>query len=345
MSDEETGMGPSVLDAVLVTGSRRNRTRAMGRVALFDAEGNAIDLAAGSQGPKGDPGPVGPQGSQGVKGDKGDKGDQGLAGVAGPKGDQGVQGVVGPQGAKGDQGVKGDTGVGVAGPAGPQGATGAAGTQGPAGAGGPKGDTGSQGPQGLQGLQGIQGIKGDNGPQGSIGATGPAGAQGAQGPSGVEGPKGDPGDDAILWRGKIWCTGGTYRAASFNGTVAYHVLEVTAVMGAPSLILAIPAQAEAFELECTHQNTLIRKDDAAYHYLYTGMRLIPNDEDGLSTALVSSMQHSGVNQFVGFNTKRTFRCKAGTAYQIQAIMGGGNGGTWNYVKSSDTFLEAKALRL
>ena len=317
----------------------------MGKVALYDGQGNPIDLAAGSQGPKGDAGAAGPQGPIGPKGDKGDKGDQGLAGSSGAKGDQGVQGPQGLKGDKGDQGIKGDTGVGQTGSQGPQGPAGAAGTQGPSGAAGPKGDPGVQGAQGAQGAQGVKGDKGDTGPQGSIGATGPAGPTGSQGPSGVAGPQGEAGDDAILWRDKIRCTANAYRAASFNGTVAYHVLEVTAVMSNPSLVLAVPAQAVDFELECRHNNTLVRKDDAAYHYIYLGMRLIPTDEDGIGTAMIISTQHAGVNNYEGFSIGRSFRCKAGVAYQIQAIMGGGSGGTWNYSKSYDTFLEAKAVRL
>jgi len=341
----EESTGPAVLDAILVTGTKRSQSRLSGRVALYDAAGNPIDLAAGSQGPKGDPGPVGPEGPQGPKGDKGDIGAQGAAGAAGPKGDPGLIGPKGDKGDKGDQGLTGPQGlVGTTGQQGPPGPTGSTGAQGPAGTAGPKGDTGSQGPQGLQGVKGDKGDKGDTGPQGSVGATGAQGPQGIQGPAGVQGPKGDPGQ-SILWRNKIRCTAGAYRSASFNGTTAYHVLEVTATLGAPSLILTVPSQAVAFQLECIHNMALNRKDDAAYHYLYHGMRLIPDDEDGFGYVWVVTTQHNAVNQFEGFNIAGSFRCKAGTSYQLQAIMGGGNGGTWNYMKNEMTWLEAKAVAL
>lgn len=348
MTDTFPRSGPAILDAILVPGTTRDRSRAMGRVALFDADGNPIDLAAGSQGPKGDQGPVGPAGPTGPAGAPGAPGAQGASGGAGPKGDPGVVGATGAQGLKGDKGDKGDTGVGVAGPQGQQGPTGSTGPQGAAGIEGPKGDPGAQGGPGAQGATGAQGVKGDTGPQGGVGAQGPTGAPGATGPTGATGPKGDKGDvgNAILNCQSKHCQDVGYRSASFAGTTAYHVIELSAVLGAPSMIITVPSQAVAFWLEAHHQNGLIRKDDSAYHYIYSGIRLTPADEDGLTIIQSVITEHATVDNYMSLSTHKRFRCKAGQAYTIEAIMGAGSGGTWNYSKSSALcFLETKAIAL
>ena len=89
---------PRTLDALLIVGAKRDPSAIAGRVALYDAQGNPLDLAGMSQGPvgpKGDPGPEGPEGPEGPKGDTGNTGGDG------PKGDPGPQGVKGDTGAVG----------------------------------------------------------------------------------------------------------------------------------------------------------------------------------------------------------------------------------------------------
>ena len=104
------------LDALLIVGGKRDPSAIAGRVALYDASGNPLDLAGMSQGPvgpKGDPGPEGPQGPQGDPGPRGNTGGDGPKGDAGPQGAKGDTGAVGGIGAKGDlgkQGVQGATG-------------------------------------------------------------------------------------------------------------------------------------------------------------------------------------------------------------------------------------------
>jgi collagen triple helix repeat protein len=91
---------PRTLDALLQVGSKRDPSAIAGRVALYDAAGNPLDLAGGSQGPvgpKGDPGPEGPQGPQGAQGPRGDTGGDGPKGDPGPQGVKGDTGAVGPE--------------------------------------------------------------------------------------------------------------------------------------------------------------------------------------------------------------------------------------------------------
>jgi Collagen triple helix repeat (20 copies) len=91
---------PRTLDALLMVGAKRDPSAISGRVALYDAAGNPLDLAGMSQGPvgpKGDPGPEGPEGPQGVKGDRGDTGGDGPKGDPGPQGVKGDTGAVGPE--------------------------------------------------------------------------------------------------------------------------------------------------------------------------------------------------------------------------------------------------------
>lgn len=276
------------------------------RLVLYDAHGVPFNLTGGETGPAGAMGPAGPRGDIGLKGDKGDKGDTGSPGPTGGPGMQGSVGAVGPKGDKGDLGAKGDPGE--------------------PGQTGPKGDKGDTGNTGGQGLQGIKGDTGFVGPQG---------------------PKGDKGDvgSPTLFCQSLVCTANAYRTSSFNGTVAYHVPEITATMGNPTLSIVVPAQSVPFWLEASHQNGLIRKDDAAYHYLYSGLRLTPADEDDLTIIKQVTTQHSSVDQFMSVQTTKRFRCKAGQAYTIQGIMGGGNGGIWNYIKDAGCFLDVKAVAM
>lgn len=95
---------PQTLSALLIVGSKRDPNQMPGRVALYDQDGNPLDLAGGSQGPMGPQGPAGPQGLQGPQGIQGV---QGVAGPDGPKGDPGPVGPQGPTGAEGAQGLSG----------------------------------------------------------------------------------------------------------------------------------------------------------------------------------------------------------------------------------------------
>jgi len=91
---------PRTSDALLIVGSRRDPSAISSRIALYDAQGNPLDLAEMSQGPvgpKGDPGPEGPEGPQGPKGDTGDTGGDGPEGDPGPQGVKGDTGAVGPE--------------------------------------------------------------------------------------------------------------------------------------------------------------------------------------------------------------------------------------------------------
>jgi hypothetical protein len=91
---------PRTLDALLIVGAKRDPSAISGRMALYDAQGNPLDLAEMSQGPvgpKGDPGPEGSEGPQGPKGDTGDTGGDGPQGDPGPQGVKGDTGAVGPE--------------------------------------------------------------------------------------------------------------------------------------------------------------------------------------------------------------------------------------------------------
>lgn len=145
---------------------------------------------------------------------------------------------------------------------------------------------------------------------------------------------------AVLNFQRIWCTVAAYRTASFSGTVAYHTLERGAPTGSDFLLLTYNSPVP-FWWECVHVNGLIRKDDAAYHYLYSGLQLGGADQDGIIQQIGIFTGHSTVMQFGSVTTKKTFRLPAGS-HTVSAIMGGGNGGTWNYMKNSNCYLEAKA---
>ena len=165
------------------------------------------------------------------------------------------------------------------------------------------------------------------------------------GPEGPQGPQGDPGP---VWEPlnfqRIWCTAaGAYRTADLAPLAggAIHTIEQTATLGAPFVQLsytsAVPFWWEVYGM---HQN--IRKMDAAYHYCYAGLRLNAADQDGIQAVQRISTQHSTVDTFMGMGLRRTFRCGAG-AWTVSLVIIGGNGGTWNYTKSTDTYLEAKAI--
>jgi hypothetical protein len=151
------------------------------------------------------------------------------------------------------------------------------------------------------------------------------------------------GSPLVLNRQRIWCTAGAYRTAGFVGTTTYHVPEITATLGNPSLVLTIPALSVPFFLEAEHLNGLVKKEDAAFHNVYVGLRLTPADEDGISLVKAVTTQNSSVNQFVAVLARKTFRCKANQVYTLEAIIGGGSGGTWNYFKDSNCNLEAVAM--
>ena len=80
--------------------------QAVQRIALFDADGNPVELGggAGTPGPKGDPGPEGPQGERGPEGPAGKDGAKGDPGPEGPQGERGPEGPAGKDGAKGADG-------------------------------------------------------------------------------------------------------------------------------------------------------------------------------------------------------------------------------------------------
>jgi hypothetical protein len=187
-------MPAGITNAIVLRNAQVAENQEYLRLALFDENGDPLNLIGGEQGTRGEqgvPGPVGPQGPQGPQGV------QGSTGSVGPKGDLGFpgpQGPAGPQGPKGDpgtQGLKGD--LGSPGPQGPQGIQGAAGTIGPAGIQGPQGPKGDNGLVGATGATGPKGDTGFPGPQGPKGDTGDTGPQGFVGPQGPKGDKGDTG--------------------------------------------------------------------------------------------------------------------------------------------------------
>jgi hypothetical protein len=75
---------------------------------------------------------------------------------------------------------------------------------------------------------------------------------------------------------------------------------------------------------------LIQKIDANYNYLYGGLKLTPADVDGITNALELITQHASVQQFEGRGVGRIFKLAAGVTYQLDGILTGGSGGTWNY---------------
>lgn len=196
---------------------------------------------------------------------------------------------------------------------------------------------GAQGPQGPQGTTGAQGAAGPQGPKGDAGAIG---AQGPQGDVGPQGPVGPAAAGSVLNFQRVWGTDSNYRTTDLVGTITYHVMEQTATLGAPLIQLVYaPTVASWWECETYCQN--LRKMDAAYNYVYVGLRLQPADQDGQSLAYAISTQHSTVDTFMHVTVKRTFRLAAGVSYTVQMILGGGNGGNWNYLKAGN-YLEAKA---
>lgn len=202
---------------VLPPGAPPSEGQEFMRLALFDVDGNPLNLVGGEQGPKGD---QGPPGAVGPTGPKGDKGDTGLTGSPGPKGDvgtQGAQGITGPAGPKGDPG--------------PTGLKGDMGAPGPQGLKGDKGDTGLAGPAGIQGPAGPKGDKGDKGDTGftgGVGPTGPAGPTGPKGDPGNTGPAGAPGGiiPAFLPGWYSWPKGAANTISMALGTWYFHPYDV-----------------------------------------------------------------------------------------------------------------------
>jgi hypothetical protein len=74
----------------------------------------------------------------------------------------------------------------------------------------------------------------------------------------------------------------------------------------------------------------LQKISAEYTYLYGGVLLTPNDADGRGSVYHLVTQHASVQQFEGRQVSTLFKLNAGVAYQIDGILTGGSGGTWNY---------------
>lgn len=75
---------------------------------------------------------------------------------------------------------------------------------------------------------------------------------------------------------------------------------------------------------------LISKQSAEYTYMYGGVKITPGDVDGRTNILNLVTQHASVQQFEGRFASTMFKLAAGTAYQLDGIVTGGSGGTWNY---------------
>jgi len=119
----------------------------------------------------------------------------------------------------------------------------------------------------------------------------------------------------------------------FAGTVTWHVLERGAATGTDFLRLQITPSVDCW-WDTIHQNGLVRKQDAAYHYVYCGMRLTPADADGQTQAVATSTQHSTVDNVMHVTVPFIWKLSAGIAYTLDAIMGAGSGGTWTYYKDA-----------
>jgi hypothetical protein len=89
---------------------------------------------------------------------------------------------------------------------------------------------------------------------------------------------------------------------------------------------------------------LLQKASAEYTYLYGGCLLTPADADGRSSILNLVTQHSQVQTFEGRIASSMFKLSAGIAYQLDGILTGGSGGSWNYyIGKHQLELHAKAF--
>ena len=88
---------------------------------------------------------------------------------------------------------------------------------------------------------------------------------------------------------------------------------------------------------------IIYKADANYNYLYTYLSLTPADLDGATAAFQLGMQHSTVQTYECRHVRRAWRLAPGVAYTCGLILGGGNGGTWQYNTNPNIlWMEAEA---
>jgi hypothetical protein len=89
---------------------------------------------------------------------------------------------------------------------------------------------------------------------------------------------------------------------------------------------------------------IVNKVDAAYNYIYGGLLISPQDEDGVVESLRLVMQHSQVNTFEWREASRLFKLKAGISYSVDLYLGGNDGGVWQYYRGPNHLhLSAKAF--
>lgn len=95
--------------------------------------------------------------------------------------------------------------------------------------------------------------------------------------------------------------------------------------------------------ECSLFLGLLQKVSAEYTYLYGGCTLSPADADGRSGALHLVTQHQAVQTYEGRIASTMFKLNANTTYQLDGVLTGGSGGSWNYyIGKSQLELHSKA---
>jgi hypothetical protein len=87
---------------------------------------------------------------------------------------------------------------------------------------------------------------------------------------------------------------------------------------------------------------VLQKIDAAYHYAYGQLELLPADVDSVSSAPNILTQHTSVDDYGWRGPQRIWKLAAGTAYTCTANFSPA-GGLWQFYQGRDyMFIEGKA---
>jgi hypothetical protein len=114
--------------------------------------------------------------------------------------------------------------------------------------------------------------------------------------------------------------------ANFTGT---GTIQLVRTGGGLPLRLTYTPPVNAW-LEVVLHLGLLQKVSAEYTYMYGGVLLTPADADTRNGCYHLVTQHASVQTMDGRQASTLFKLVAGTTYQIDGVLTGGSGGTWNY---------------